>query len=176
MPLNYTDYIEYCDVYDINRNKTGRRALREHWDLEPGEYHISVLGIICRTDGRVLITRRHMNKSWAPGWWEIPGGGVGVGEEPEESVVRELLEETGIDVSGVKGERIFSYHRENPEERENYIVDVFKFTLDFDEGEIRLQEDETVGYMLATSGEIAKLGEEGIFLHYDSIKPAFEMI
>jgi 8-oxo-dGTP pyrophosphatase MutT (NUDIX family) len=47
-------------------------------------------------DGRLLMTRRSMAESFAPGKWEIPGGHVRAGELPECTAVREVLEETGI--------------------------------------------------------------------------------
>ena len=40
---------------------------------------------------------------------------------------------------------------------------------------MKLQEAETDGYMFATAQEIKELGNQGIFLHYDSIKEAFEL-
>jgi 8-oxo-dGTP diphosphatase len=49
------------------------------------------------TDGRVLIAQRPQGKAMA-GLWEFPGGKVEVGERPEESLIRELKEELGIDV------------------------------------------------------------------------------
>ena len=47
------------------------------------------------------------------------------------------------------------------------------FELDFDEADVKPQEAETDGFMLATAEEIAELGRQGIFLHYDSIKQVF---
>jgi 8-oxo-dGTP diphosphatase len=47
-------------------------------------------------DGRVLITQRPEGKQLA-GLWEFPGGKVEKGETPEETVVRELAEEIGVE-------------------------------------------------------------------------------
>lgn len=47
-------------------------------------------------DGRVLIAQRPEGKALA-GLWEFPGGKLEPGESPEETVVRELAEELGIE-------------------------------------------------------------------------------
>ncbi|MEG3632067.1 NUDIX hydrolase [Streptomyces poriticola] len=58
---------------------------------------------VCVLDGRILLAR-----SPGPGGvpeWVLPGGGMEHGEDPFDTVVREVAEETGyrIDVSGLLG-------------------------------------------------------------------------
>ena len=165
--------MEYWDIYDAEKKRTGRLMKRNDWCLKDGEYHLSVLGVVVRPDGRYLITKRVMTKAWAPGWWEVSGGAAQAGEESYDAVLREVREETGLDVSGAEGGYVFTYHRENPGEGDNYFVAVYRFVLDFTEEDLKLQTEETDGYRLATVEEIKELAEQGIFLHYDSIQRVF---
>lgn len=167
--------MELWDIYDSNKQRTGRTMKRNDWCLKDGEYHLTVLGVIVRPDGKFLITQRVMTKSWAPGWWEVSGGGVMAGEDSADAVKREILEETGIDVTGCEGGYLFSYHRENPGEGDNYFVDIYRFVADIDEADVTVQEKEAAGFKFATLEEIKELASQGIFLHYDSIKQAFEL-
>ena len=167
--------MERWDIYDKNKQRTGRTMARNDWCLKDDEYHLTVLGVVARPDKRFLITKRVMTKHWAPGWWEVSGGAVLAGEDSADAVVREVREETGIDVSGADGGYLFTYHRENPGTGDNYFVDVDRFVLDFSEADVRPQKEETDGFQLATLEEIRSLAEQGIFLHYDSIRQAFEM-
>lgn len=165
---------ELWDIYDVNKKLTGRTMRRNDWNMKPGDYHLTVLGVVRHRDGRYLITKRVMTKGWAPGWWEVSGGGVMAGEDSKTAVLREVREETGLDVSGWDGGYLFSYRRDNPEEGDNYFVDVYRFTGDFSESDLHLQEEETDGWMLADVEQIRAFAKEGIFLHYDSIKDVFE--
>ena len=118
--------MEQWDIYDENKQKTGRTMNRNDWHMKPDEFHLTVLGVLQRPDGKYLITRRNLDKEWAAGWWEVPGGGVRAGEDGADAVKREILEETGIDVTGAKGGYAFSYKRVNPEEQNNYFVDIYR--------------------------------------------------
>ena len=73
--------MEFWDIYDINKKPTGRTMKRNDWCLKDGEHHLTVLGVVARPDGTFLITKRVMTKAWAPGWWEVSGGGVQAGDE-----------------------------------------------------------------------------------------------
>lgn len=165
--------MELWDIYDANKQLTGKTMVRDDWNMAPDEFHLTVQGAVKNTDGRFLITQRDESKPWAAGHWEVSGGGVQAGETSNEAIVREIKEETGVDVGFAKGGLQFTYKRVNPQEKDNYFVDVYLFETPVNEAEVTLQEGETQNWMLATKEEIKYLGEKGIFMHYDSIKDIF---
>ena len=57
-----------------------------------------VKGVLFR-EGRVLLLHRRDDLILVPGLWDLPGGGVEVGAGPEETLVREVREETGFVVT-----------------------------------------------------------------------------
>ena len=89
---------ERIDVYDKNGNPTGKVVPKET-PLQEGEYRMAVGIWIMDNEGRLFLTKRSMEKSYAPGKWENPAGHVQAGENPEQAVIRELFEETGITVT-----------------------------------------------------------------------------
>ena len=164
---------EIWDIYDVDKQLTGRTMKRNDWNMKDGDYHLTVLGVIARPDGTFLITKRVMTKAWAPGWWEVSGGGVQAGESSEEAVRREVKEETGLDVRNAEGGYVFTYKRVNPDEGDNYFVDVYRFVMDIDEKDVSFQQAEIDDHMFATREQIESFAKEGKFLHYDSIKQVF---
>ncbi|MGE0282241.1 MAG: (deoxy)nucleoside triphosphate pyrophosphohydrolase [Rhizobiaceae bacterium] len=63
---------------------------------EPKKLLLVVACALVDADGRVLIAQRPEGKQLA-GLWEFPGGKIEPGETPEETLVRELKEELGIE-------------------------------------------------------------------------------
>lgn len=62
----------------------------------PGVVDVTV-GMLRRSDGAVLMTSRPSGKPYA-GYWEFPGGKVEAGESAEQSLIRELQEEVGLQI------------------------------------------------------------------------------
>src|SRR5262245_64452297 len=62
----------------------------------------SATGLVYDTDGRVLLVR-HSNA----GVWVAPGGAVDPDETPQDAVVREVWEETGLRVEPVALSGVF---------------------------------------------------------------------
>lgn len=58
------------------------------------------VGIIVRRNNEILLLRR--KNVHGDGTWSTPGGHLDPGETPEECAVREVREETGVDVGDVR--------------------------------------------------------------------------
>ena len=58
--------------------------------------HVGVAALVFNEDGALLIQKRSENVSHGAGKWSVPGGWVDAGESPDEAVLRELEEETGL--------------------------------------------------------------------------------
>lgn len=56
--------MEYWDIYDEKKQRTGRTMKRNDWNMKPDEFHLTVLGVLKRPDGRYLITQRKLDKEW----------------------------------------------------------------------------------------------------------------
>ena len=86
--------MEFNDIYDKNRNLTGRVHRRgTRWRV--GEYGLVVCVWVYDGNGNLLLTRRAPGKSYA-GTWENSGGAAKAGETSRQAIARELFEETGI--------------------------------------------------------------------------------
>lgn len=55
--------MELWDIYDKDKNPTGRTMKRNDWCLKDDEYHLTVLGVVARSDHTYLITKRVMTKA-----------------------------------------------------------------------------------------------------------------
>ena len=160
---------EPIDVYDARRQPLGLVIDRRSQRLGQGQYMLYAIVMVCDLQGRVLITRRAMDKAWAAGWWEVPGGGVCAGETTRDAAVREVMEEVGLDVTRGTLELLMSYSNDDPEYRDNYFADIYRATLDFCESDVRLRENEATEFALVDWDQIHRLGKEGRFLHYERL-------
>ena len=88
-----------------------------------------VVGAVLVRRGRVLLLRRRRNDFMA-GLYELPSGVVELGETLKEALYREVLEETCLQVAGVKGYLgFFNYVSSGGRNTRqfNFLVEVLEF-------------------------------------------------
>jgi 8-oxo-dGTP diphosphatase len=86
------------------------------------------------------------------GFWALPGGRVDAGETVEETVVREVKEETGLDVTIVK--KIGEYHESGVQDDVEYDFYPACFLVKPIGGKIKRQESEIEDVKLVKLKEI----------------------
>lgn len=114
---------EKADVYDRNKNKTGKIFLRQEGaSLNSGEFIITVTAWVVNNDGKILMTQRRLDKVKG-GMWEPTTGLVKSGETSIQGVLRELSEEIGLILNENEVEQI----KEIVEERDdlNFFRDIY---------------------------------------------------
>jgi len=67
-------------------------------------------------NSKVLIIKRDSNDNYKPNEYDLPGGRLEFGELPEEALVREILEETGLKVETLLPSRIWSIKKNENEQ------------------------------------------------------------
>ena len=144
---------ELWDIYDTNKNKTGRTAERDVYKFKEGEYHIVVTGIIMNSNNEILITQRAPHKKFGL-MWECNGGSILAGETSLEGIIRELKEELGIQFT--KKEAIFL--KEIKRERTPQdLKDIWVFRKDINEKEITFPDGEAIAYKWVTIDEFINM-------------------
>jgi len=104
---------------------------------------VAVYGI-CRDEaGRTLLVRGSDRHSSFPGVWHLPGGGVEHGEDPEHALVREFVEETGLDIEVGPPREIVTNLIERPERDELLHTDRILFDVRVRGGSLRAEQGGT---------------------------------
>ncbi len=75
-----------------------------------------VLGGVVIKDGKILILQRHKDEDIYPNMWELPSGKREPLEPSEDSLIREVKEEAGLDVKIIMSFSVFDYQIEKPDE------------------------------------------------------------
>jgi len=103
-------------------------------------------------DRRILLVKRRTVPF--KGYWALPGGRVEAGETVEQTVVREVKEETGLDVEIVR--KIGEYCEKGFKDEVEYDYSPACFLVKPVGGEIRRQESEIEEIELVNLEEVPK--------------------
>lgn len=72
------------------------------------KFMICVSGVVFDNNGRILLQR---HRHWVADVWGLPGGIVKSGEDLENAFAREVIEETGLHISGIRLIKLVSGYR-----------------------------------------------------------------
>lgn len=99
------------------------------------------------------------------GYWALPGGRVEAGEAVEQTIVREVKEETGLDVEVVR--KIGEYHEQGIQEEVEYDYYPACFLVKVLGGELKRQQGEIQEIQLFSFEDVP---ENLAFLHNEMVK------
>lgn len=140
--------MEKIDVLDENGNQTGEVVSREEVH-RLGLWHKCVHIWVINGNGEVLLQKRSAQKATNPNMWTTATSGhLSAGDSSIEGAIRELSEETGLEVGESELQYLFTVKESginNNQERkiiENEITDVYLIKKDIDISNLKLQEEE----------------------------------
>ncbi len=149
---------ERWDVLDEHRQPTGRTHPRGV-PLSQGDYHLVVLVLLQNDNGEFLTTRRAPSKGY-PNMWEFTGGSALAGDDSLHAALREMREETGIELDPACGRVVAT------EQWSDSFCDIWLFRQNFDVSSVVLQEGETTAAMAASREQILQMEREGEFIPF----------
>ncbi len=144
------EYGEYTDLYDSNKNKTGKilfRAKGTKLEVPKGLYNIVVLAII-ENDNKILFQKTSKAKGSI---YALPGGHVQMGETSKEAIIHELKEEMNLNIEDIN---LFKTYKYETAFKDVYCAKNIKLE------NINLREEEVSDICYLTKDEILKFIKE----------------
>lgn len=115
-------------------------------------FYVAAHALVENIDGCILITKRSAKNDYMPLKWDIPGGTVEVGETVEDALLRELLEETHLNVIPMRPVFVYSNLSQIPNRQTVQIVYLCKYL----DGDIVLNPDEHDEYQWINFSDLKK--------------------
>ncbi len=146
---------ERWDLYNERRERTGQTVERGQ-PIPQGCYHLVVSVWLVNSDGQILLSQRHSDKSY-PLLWECTGGSVVAGEDSLTGALREVQEELGIVLSRADAQLLSQTRRDALQD----FYDVWLFRTDVPPGQLALQQTEVVAAKWVNPAQLLQLRDEG---------------
>ena len=153
--------MELWDIYDKNREKTGRTHERGI-PVKEGDYHLVVHVWIVNDRGEFLIQKRQPWKKGWPNMWDGSAAGCAVvGDSSRGAAIRETKEELGVDLDMSKGEILFTVKFSSG------FDDIWLVRQNVDIKDLKLQYEEVADAKWVSEKQIKKMVQDGEFIAFN---------
>lgn len=98
-------------------------------------FGVATKGIVKNQEGKYLILIKSSLEEINPNTYDLPGGRMSFGEKPEEAIVREVSEETGLKVEPIKVFEVWTFTKED------FQLVGINFLCNLISGELKLSEE-----------------------------------
>lgn len=106
------------------------------------KFEVLPRAVICSSDGKILLLRRHKDDENRPGDWDFPGGGVEPGEDYKAACRREIQEETGILVRPSDLELFYAGSTFDETKKQNKVRLIFLVKVDHPRVKLSFEHEE----------------------------------
>ena len=103
---------------------------------------VAAYGLIIN-DGHILLCRLAKLLPTHNGEWTLPGGGMDFGEHPEQTVVRETMEETGVEVAPINILGVDTLRQDSPETSKKWHSVRMIYEAEYLAGELTYEQNGT---------------------------------
>ena len=155
--------MEFWDVIDEKGNKTGKMIERGKFPKEL--IHLGADVWIINSKNEILIQKRSANKKHSPNLWAMTGGSAIAGENSKDTILREVKEELGIDITKEKLILIKQYKVKH-QTTSPVIIDTYLIKQDINISDITMQEEELSEVKWATWEKCEEIFDNGQFLEF----------
>lgn len=151
-------------LYDKNF-KPLNKIVPRYTPLSKDEYELGV-HIWIKVKGKYLIFQRSETKRTFPGFFEMIGGGINGYDDPLDSAIREVKEESGLDIKDRNPQLIFMSRVDYgngiiyPEHTYVYMVEMNDISIE----DIEIEEGKNLNPKFLSKDEILKLIDDGVFV------------
>lgn len=103
-------YTEHNNLkINTDSNFIKNESILREIDSKPNKMGRVSLTIIFNNENKILLLKRSKSTNWCPNCWALVGGKIEANESPEEGLVREVKEETQIDLVKYKLKKIIKF-------------------------------------------------------------------
>ncbi|MDO8504026.1 MAG: NUDIX domain-containing protein [bacterium] len=98
-------------------------------------FGVATKAVIYNDEGKYLVLKKADKEDINPNTFDIPGGRMSFGEKPEEALVREVKEETGLTVKPLKVFEVWTFTKGD------FQLVGINYLCELIQGEIKLSEE-----------------------------------